>query len=201
MLRVGLTGGLATGKSLVGEHLARLGCHWIQADELGHEVLSPAHPVYEAVVREFGGEILCADGSVDRKKLGAIVFDQPDRLALLNSLIHQAVIRREEELIAAISARNPDAIVVLEAAILIETGSFKRFDRLILTVCDEETQVQRAMKRSSLSREEVLARLRRQMPLVDKLPYADFVIDTSGPKEETQKKVAEVYRSLRSMQS
>lgn len=197
MLRVGLTGGLASGKSFVGDALARLGCHLIQADRLGHEVLLPGGEAYDAVVREFGSGILRQDGAIDRRRLAAEVFDKPERLALLNSLVHPSVVRREEESIARAQASDPEGIAVVEAAILIETGSYKRFDRLILVVCGEEQQLERAMKRDRISREEALARLNRQMPLREKRSYADYVIDTSGSKEETLRQSREVYESLR----
>lgn len=197
MLRVGLTGGLASGKSFVGDALARLGCHLIQADRLGHEVLLPGGEAYDAVVREFGRGILREDGAIDRRRLAAEVFDKPERLALLNSLVHPPVVRREEESIAQARASDPEGIAVVEAAILIETGSYKRFDRLILVVCGEEQQLERAMKRDRISREEALARLNRQMPLREKRQYADYVIDTSGSKEETLRQTRELYESLR----
>ncbi|MCL5744946.1 MAG: dephospho-CoA kinase [Acidobacteria bacterium] len=194
---MGLTGGLASGKSFVGDALARLGCHLIQADRLGHEVLLPGGEAYDAVVREFGSGILRQDGAIDRRRLAAEVFDKPERLALLNSLVHPSVVRREEESIARAQASDPEGIAVVEAAILIETGSYKRFDRLILVVCGEEQQLERAMKRDRISREEALARLNRQMPLREKRSYADYVIDTSGSKEETLRQSREVYESLR----
>ena len=123
MLKVGLTGGLACGKSFVGEALAALGCHLIQADELGHAVLLPGGDAYDAVVREFGPGILNDEGKIDRSRLAAEVFGKPDRLAALNALVHPPVIRREEEMMAQIAARDPHGIAVVEAAILIETGS------------------------------------------------------------------------------
>ncbi len=199
MLRVGLTGGLASGKSYVGHELAKLGCHLIQADELGHEVLLPGGEAYEAVVREFGSGVVGADGAIDRHKLANEVFDKPERLAVLNSLVHPPVIRREEELAREIGGRDARAIVVVEAAILIETGSYERFRKLVVAVCRREQQVERAMERG-LTREEVHARLERQMPLEEKRAYADYVIDTSGTKGETCRQVAELYRNLRSIE-
>ncbi|MEX2264073.1 MAG: dephospho-CoA kinase [Bryobacteraceae bacterium] len=199
MLKVGLTGGLASGKSFVGAALERLGCHLIQADRLGHEIISPGGEAYEQVVAEFGPEILAPEGGVNRRRLAAIVFGDPERLAKLNALVHPAVFRREDEIMDKIRAAEPDAIVVVEAAILIETGSYKRFDKMILVVAAEEQQIQRAMKRDGVSREEALARLKRQMPLSEKRKFADFVIDTSGDKESTLEQTGEVYRSLRSI--
>lgn len=198
MLRVGLTGGLATGKSYAGEVLRSLGCHLLKADELGHEVLLPGGEAYLPVIEAFGRGILNEDGTIVRRKLAAEVFDRPDRLALLNSLVHPPVVAREEAWIRQVAQAEPDAIAVVEAAILIETGSYKRFSRLIVTVCRPEQQVERAMKRDGISRDEVEARLRRQMPLEDKIKLADYVIDTSGDKKETARQVQEVYLALRS---
>lgn len=196
MLRVGLTGGLASGKSFVGRALAELGCHLIQADELGHEVLAPGGEAYAAAVAEFGPGILDAEGRIDRGKLAELVFDDPPRLARLNELVHPPVIRREEALLAEIAARDPRGIAVVEAAILIETGSHRRFDRIVLAVCRPEQQIERALSRG-VSREQALARLRRQMPLEEKRKYAHYVIDTSGSREETLRQVRQVYDSLR----
>ncbi len=132
MLKVGLTGGLACGKTFVGEALAGYGCLLIQADVLGHEVLAPGGEAYQQVVEEFGPGILGADGAIDRRALAAQVFGSPERLARLNSLVHPPVVRREERLLAEFAAREPHGIAVVEAAILIETGSHSRFDRIIL---------------------------------------------------------------------
>jgi dephospho-CoA kinase len=197
MLKVGLTGGLACGKSFVGEALAGYGCLLVRADELGHEVLAPGGEAYDQVVREFGAEILTQAGEIDRHALAARVFGAPQRLARLNSLVHPPVLRREEALMAEFAARQPDGIAVVEAAILIETGSYKRFDRIILVTCSEEQQVERAMRREGALLDDVRARLGRQMPLDEKRKYADFVIDTSGEKEDTLRQTRAVYDALR----
>jgi dephospho-CoA kinase len=201
MLRVGLTGGLASGKTFVANALGDLGCYLIYADELGHQVLLPGAEAYDAVVNEFGDDILDDDGYIDRRKLAAMVFNDPERLRKLNSFIHPAVFARQERAIAEIASRAPHAIVVVEAAILVETGSYRRFDRLIVAGCSQELQIERAMKRDSATREQVMARLERQLPLEEKLRLADYVIDTSGSKEETLKQTREVYNSLRSLQA
>ncbi len=200
MLRVGLTGGLATGKSHVAQTLAELGCHLISADKLGHEALEPGGGASAQVLRAFGGGILNERGVIDRRKLAAEVFSKPERLGLLNSLVHPVVIRREEELIARAAENDPHGIVVVEAAILIETGSWKRFDRLILAVCPPEIQVERAVKRDGLTRRQALERIARQMPLEEKRKFAHYVIDTSGTREDTYRQTIEVFRSLRSIQ-
>ena len=197
MLKVGLTGGLASGKSFVGHSLAELGCFLIQADELGHQVIEPGAEAYQGVVALFGREILNADGAIDRRRLAARAFSDPEQLARLNALVHPPVKARERALVAEFARQHPDGIALTEAAILVETGSYKDYDRLIVAVCRPEQQVARSMERDGVSREEVLNRLRRQIPLEDKVKYADFVIDTSGSKENTLQQVRAVYESLR----
>jgi dephospho-CoA kinase len=199
MLSVGLTGGLASGKSFVGHAFADLGCHLIEADELGHQVLLPAGEAYAAVVREFGNQILDPEGRINRSKLSALVWDAPERLEKLNSLVHPPVIAREERMIAEIAESDPRAIVLVAAAILVETGRYKRFDRLIVVVCNLDQQIERAIQRGPYTREQVLARLSRQLPLEEKIRVADYVIDTSGTKENTLEQVRAVYGSLRSL--
>jgi dephospho-CoA kinase len=197
MLKVGLTGGLACGKSFVGETLQSYGCLLIQADELGHQVLAPGGEAYDGVVREFGCEILDPGGGINRRALAALVFDAPGRLAKLNSLVHPAVLRREDQLIAEFASREPMGIAVVEAAILIETGSYRRYDRIVLVTCREDQQVERAMRREGASEKDAHARLSRQMPLEEKRKFANFVIDTSGDKEDTVRQTRILYEELR----
>ena len=199
MLRVGLTGGLASGKSFVGHALADLGCLLIQADELGRRVLEQGGETYDHVIAAFGKDIVDPDGRINRRRLAKIVFADPQELARLNALVHPRVKERERDLAAGYAREHPDGIAVTEAAILIETGSYKEYDRLIVVVCRPEQQIERSMERDGVSREEVLNRLRRQMPLEDKVKYADFVIDTSGSKENTLQQVRTVYESLRKL--
>jgi len=197
MIHVGLTGGLASGKSFVGRSLADLGCFLIQADQLGHQVIEPGAEAYESVLALFGREILNADGAIDRRRLAARVFSNPEELKKLNALVHPPVKARERTLAAQFAREHPDGIAVTEAAILVETGSYKDYARLIVAVCRPEQQIERAMERDGVSREEVLNRLSRQMPLEDKVKYADFVIDTSGSRETTLHQVRTVYEALR----
>jgi dephospho-CoA kinase len=197
MLRVGLTGGLASGKSFVGQALADLGCHLLKADELGHQVLLPGGAAHAAVVQAFGPKILDEHGSILRRALGSLVFSDPDRLALLNSLVHPAVIALEEQWLADVERKDHAGIAVVEAAILVETGSYSRFQKLVLAVCTREQQIERAMKRDALSHDEVLNRLERQMPLDEKRKFADYVIDTSGLKESTLDQVLRLHGELR----
>jgi dephospho-CoA kinase len=201
MLRVGLTGGLASGKSFVGRSLADLSCYLIRADELGHQVLEPRGEAYDAVVREFGTGILNPDRTMDRRRLGALVFHDPARLAELNALVHPPVRARTRRLLEEYEAGHPDGIAVVEAAIMIETGSYRDYARLILAVCGKEQQIERAMARDGLTREQVLDRLSRQMPLDEKIQYVDYVIDTSGARENTLAQTRAVYESLLGLKS
>jgi dephospho-CoA kinase len=199
MLSVGLTGGLASGKSFVGQQLAQLGCYVIQADQLGHDVLMPGGEAYGPAVAEFGAEILNEDGAIDRRKLAALVFGDPARLATLNAMVHPPVRERTRKLAAEFASREPDGILIVEAAILVETGSFRNYDKLIVAVCSEEEQLERSMRRDGITRDEALSRLRRQLPLKEKIKHADYVIDTSGSKERTIEQTRAVYQSLRSI--
>jgi dephospho-CoA kinase len=200
-LSVGLTGGLACGKSFVGRTLEGLGAHLIHADDLGHRALAPDGEAYQPVVREFGREILDSDARIDRRRLAAMVFDNSERLAQLNAIVHPAVHRLQESIKREILAADPQGIIVFEAAILIETGTYKNYDRIILVTCSEEQQIERALSRDGsnggITREEVQARLSRQLPLEVKRKYADYVIDTSGSKEDTVRQTRAVYDALR----
>jgi dephospho-CoA kinase len=197
MLKVGLTGGLASGKSFVGQAPVELGCHLSQSDEIGHQVLLSTGEGYAPVLREFGSGILQPDGEIDRKLLATEVFGKPDRLEALNRIVHPSVFLRQEQWLAEVERADPHGIAIIEAAIMIETGSYKRFDKIILVVVDEHLQIERAMRRDGMTREEALARLRRQMPLAEKRKFADYVVDTSGPKGETLRKTRELYEALR----
>jgi dephospho-CoA kinase len=198
-LRVGLTGGLASGKTYVSEELERLGCFVVHADALGHAVLIPGGEAYDATVREFGAGILNPDGTINRRLLASAVFGRPESLERLNSFVHPPVRARTERALAEFFERQPDGIAVVEAAILVETGSWRNYDKLIVVVCTPEQQIERAAKRDGLTREEAMARLARQMPLSEKMRYADYVIDTSGEKEHAIEQTRRVYSELRSL--
>ncbi|MFN0103405.1 MAG: dephospho-CoA kinase [Bryobacteraceae bacterium] len=199
ILAVALTGGLATGKSFVGKVFEELGCLRLEADRLGHETLRPDGEAYSKVVQLFGPEILDADGAINRHRLGAIVFPAPERLEQLNAIVHPAVERLRQSRIAEIAKTDPNAIVVCEAAIYIETGAWRRFDKVVLTVCGRELQIQRAMARSGWTRQETEVRLARQWPDEEKRKVADFVIDTSLSFDDSRRQTTEVYNRLRGL--
>lgn len=197
MLRVGLTGGLATGKSLVGEALVNLGCHLLPADQVGHAVLAPDGEAYAAVIAQFGTGIVDPGGVINRKRLAEIVFGDPAQLTRLNALVHPAVFARQEAWFAEIAAREPKAVAIVEAAIMVETGSFRRYDRIILTVCREEQQIARAMARDGLTEVQVRERIARQLPESEKRKKANYVIDTSGTLDQTLEQTAQVCAILK----
>jgi len=196
MIKVGLTGGYASGKGAVAARLEELGCRVIYADKLGHDVLLPGGAAYSPTVERFGRGILRPDGTIDRKKLAGVVFAERDSLDALSAVVHPAVFRLEQQLMERFAAEDPDSIVVLEAAILIETGRYREYDRLILVVCDEATQIARGMQRDGISEEEARLRVARQWPLETKKSYADYVVDTNGTRENTARQVEKVVEDL-----
>jgi dephospho-CoA kinase len=197
MLKVGLTGGMACGKSFVAAEFARLGCHVIEADEVGHEVLEPGGEAYDAVVAAFGPEILGENGHIDRAKLASRVFGDPVQLDKLNAIVHPAVRTRATHAFAEIGARDPHGIVIYVVAILLEAGADREVDKIIVVSCARAQQMERAMHRPDATEAGVLARLERQMPPEKKKEFADYIIDTSGAKEDTLRQTGMVYRELR----
>jgi dephospho-CoA kinase len=197
MLRVGLTGGLASGKSTVGRMFESYGCLLVQADALGHQVLEPDGAAFRPAIALFGEAIL-QNGRIDRKALGRIVFSEPEKLERLNAIVHPLVFQLEDRALDDYEQTNPHGIAIVEAAILIETGSYRRFHKIVLAVCSETEQIRRAMARDGLTEAEVRTRLARQMPLERKRKFADYIIDTSGPVAETEKQARIVFDQLRS---
>ena len=200
MLKVGLTGSISVGKSFVVSVFRELGCATFDADKIAHTVMEPGREAFDDIVREFGGHVLGEDGSIDRAKLGVIVFGDSDRRRRLNEIVHPRVITEQNRLLAEVERANPDGIVIVDAALMIESGGYKRFDRLIVVFCSRETQVERLMKRNSITREEAELRVAAQMPSEEKRRYADYEIDTSGTQEETRARVIEVYDLLAAVQ-
>ncbi|MGA2715929.1 MAG: dephospho-CoA kinase [Bryobacteraceae bacterium] len=201
MLLVGLTGGMACGKSFVAAALRELGCYVIEADELGHEVLRPDGEAYAEVVAAFGTGILDVQGLIDRPKLAAIAFGDPAQLERLNAIVHPAVRKRAQRQFREIADRDPHAVVIYVVAILIESGAWRGMDKIIVVSCDREQQIARAMHRPGAVESGVLARLENQMPLDKKRAFADYAIDTSGTKEDTLRQTAIVYEDLRRLAS
>ncbi len=196
MLKVGLTGGIATGKSYVVSVLRELGCEVLDADSTAREVVEPGQPAFNEIVSHFGDEILGQDGKLDRAKLGAIVFADVGKREKLNAIVHPRVFELQARWLAEVAERDPQAIAIVDAALMIETGSYRHFDKLIVVYCDPEIQSQRLMFRNRLSRDEALARISAQMPSAEKLKYADFTINTSLGLEDTRQQVEALYPRL-----
>jgi dephospho-CoA kinase len=196
MLKVGLTGSIAVGKSYVVSVLAELGCDAFDADKTAHSVMEPGRPAHAEISREFGEGVLAPDGSIDRQKLGSIVFADEARRLRLNEIVHPRVIEEQNRLLQEAEAKDPDGIAIIDAALMIESGGYKRFDKLIVVHCDRETQIERLMRRNQITREDAERRVAAQMSSEEKLRYADYTIDTSGTLEDTRQRVVEVYEEF-----
>jgi dephospho-CoA kinase len=197
MLRVGLTGSIAVGKTFVAGVLAGLGCHVLDADEAARAVVAQGSPGLLAVAEAFGPEVLLADGTLDRARLGAIVFADENRRLLLNSILHPFIIARQDEELRQWEARDPEGIGVVDAALMIESGGYRRFDKLVVVHCRPEIQLSRLMARNNLGREEAMRRITAQMPQDEKKRYADYLIDTSEGFESARRETEKVYGALR----
>jgi dephospho-CoA kinase len=197
MLKVGLTGSIAVGKSYVVSVLAELGCVTFDADKVAHSVMEQGRPAYEDITREFGAGVLAADGSIDRQKLGSIVFADEARRKRLNEIVHPRVIEEQNRLLQEAEAKNPDGVAIIDAALMIESGGYKRFHKLIVVYCDRETQIERLMRRNQITREDAERRVAAQMSSDEKRRYADYQIDTSGSYDQTRQRVVEVHNELR----
>lgn len=197
MLRVGLTGSIGVGKSFVSGVLAELGCHVLDADETAREVVSPHSPALQDVIAEFGVEILQDDGTLDRSKLGALVFADEGKRAVLNSILHPYIIAQQDERLREWEKKDPNGIAIVDAALMIESGGYKRFDKLIVVYCRDDIQLQRVIARNNLSRDEAQQRIAAQMPQEEKKKFADCLIDTSDGFEAARKQAGEVYGELR----
>ncbi|HET9477785.1 MAG TPA: dephospho-CoA kinase [Pyrinomonadaceae bacterium] len=196
MLRVGLTGSIAVGKSYVASVFAELGCHVLDADQTAREVVLPGSAGLAAVAAAFGSDVLNSDGALNRQRLGEIVFAHEDKRQQLNQILHPFIIARQDEIMREWEREDPDGIGVIDAALMIESGGYRRFDKLIVVHCRPEVQLERLMLRNNLSREEAQARIDSQMPQAEKQKYADFLIDTSDGFEPTRKRTNEVYNEL-----
>jgi dephospho-CoA kinase len=226
MLKVGLTGAIASGKSVVGEMFVALGAHLVQADRIAHSLMQPGEPVYNEVVRRFGRDILNSDGTINRSKLAELAFgtnspgsnpagpnrarpgdaspvsSKHARVEELNRIVHPAVLRSQEEWMNEIGRHDPHAVAIVEAALILEAGAAKQFDRLIVVKCSEEERIARFAARQKLNleaaRKEVTRRMAAQLPEAEKVKAADYVIDNSGSLDQTRTQVREVWEMLRS---
>ncbi len=197
----GLTGGIASGKSTVAGMFAELGAKIINADRLGHEVIRSPLPAYHEIVRHFGFEILDAEGEIDRKRLGAVVFSDPEKLRRLNSIVHPLVVERVEQLATAYHLQDSRAVVLVEAALHYEAGIADRFAKMIVAWCRPEQQLERVIAKTGLPRDEAERRIAAQMPAEEKRRRADYVIDCSETLEETRGQVGKLFLKLQKIAS
>ena len=194
-LLVGLTGGIATGKSTVAETLRSLGAEVIDADQLARDVVAPGESALAEIVREVG-DVRNADGSLDRKKLGAIVFNDTARRKQLEAITHPAIRERFLARLAALEARGYEGLVFFDAPVMIESGNYRHMDRLVVVFTDESTQRGRLMARDGMAATEASARMGTQMPVIDKAKLADYVIDNTGDRATTAARTREVFEAL-----
>lgn len=197
MLRVGLTGSIGVGKTFVAGVFAELGCHVMDADDVAREVVAPGSPALRGIVSEFGIAVLQVDGTLDRQKLGTIVFGNTEKRQRLNSLVHPYIIHEQDLRMREWETTDPEGIGIVDAALMIESGGFKRFNKLIVVHCRPEIQIARLMTRNKLSSEEAEQRIRSQMPQEEKMAFADYLIDTSDGFEVARNRTEEVYGHLR----
>ena len=196
MILVGLTGGVATGKSTVAAMFQRCGATVIDADQLAREVVEPDKPAWREIVRAFGPRILRPDRSLDRQALAEIVFKSPAKLRRLERIVHPRVARLQSRLTGTISKRRPGAVVIYEVPLLFEAGVDKRVDAIIVVTADRLTQTERLAQRTGLSRADILRRIRSQMPLAQKRRLADIVLDGTQPLPKLRRQVARLYAQL-----
>ena len=206
MLRVGLTGGIATGKSIVGEMFVHLGAELIEADRIAHELMQPGQAIYAQVVRHFGMDILNPDRSISRLRLAEAAFGRQgsktkSRVQELNRIVHPAVLARQKEWMDEVGSRDPQAVAIVEAALILEAGAQKQFQRLIVVTCRDEQRIERLAARLKIdletARQEVTRRMAAQWPDEKKIAAADYVIDNSGSLDATQAQVRSVYQKLK----
>jgi dephospho-CoA kinase len=205
MLRVGLTGGIAAGKSVAGKMFVDLGAHVIQADQLAHDLMQPGKPIYKKIVRHFGMEILDSDQTINRGRLAELAFGRSGKqshIDELNAIVHPVVIAKQEAWMDRIGIEQPDAIAIVEAALILEAGMKSHFDSLVVVTCEPEQRIQRWMERVHVdeptARAEVARRMAAQFPDDEKVKAADYVIDNSRTLDETRHQVEEVFTKLKS---
>jgi dephospho-CoA kinase len=196
MLIVALTGGIASGKSVVSSILKELGCYIHHADRVAHEIMEPEKPAWKKIVAHFGEKILNQDKTINRSRLGKIIFSDKKEQNFLNELIHPVVLKKKKEAIEKLENEGTNTFFVSEAALTIEAGFADFFDKVVVVYCKKEIQVERLMERDQISQKEAIKKLMSQMAPEEKLKYADYIIDTSGSLQNTVEQTERVYRNL-----
>lgn len=196
MLKIGLTGSIAAGKSFVSEEFRNLGCHVLDADETSREVVAAGSAGLRSVVKHFGRGVILPGGELDRKKLGSIVFADPEKRRLLNSIVHPLVIEAQNAWLEEREVVDPEGVAIIDAALMIESGGYLRFDKIIVVWCDAAIQLQRLIVRDDLTENEASQRIAAQMPQEDKKTFADYLIDTSRGFDDTRLQIGELFQAL-----
>jgi len=196
MLIVALTGGIASGKSVVAEILEDLGCYIHHADKIAHDLMEPEKPAWKKIVVHFGKKILNEDKTINRSRLGKIIFSDEKERRFLNELIHPPVLEKKKEVISRLEKEGHYNIFISEAALTIEAGFADFFDKIIMTYCKEEVQKKRLMERDGISPKQTIKIIKSQMQPQEKLKYADYIIDTSSSLQSTVEQTERVYRNL-----
>lgn len=199
MITIGLTGGIACGKSLVRAEMERLGVPALDSDSLARTVIRPGETAFQQIVEEFGPELIAGDGTIDRAALGRRIFSEEAARRRLNAIVHPRIIERQQEWLRELrsgSAAGAPSLAVIDAALMIETGNHRRFDRIVVVVCRPEQQLERLMARDGLDRATAQLRIDSQMPIGEKARHADFVIDNSGSTEQTLEQVGEIVAAI-----
>jgi len=196
MLLIGLTGGIATGKTTVSEMFVKLGAHLIDADVIARDIVKPNQAAWEEIVEVFGGSVLDDKKEIIREKLAAEIFDAPEKRKQLEAITHPRIIEEENRRVNELRKNNKSGIIILDAALLIEAGHHNRVDKLIVVYLNKDTQIKRLRKRDSLSFEDAEKRVNSQMPLDEKVKLADYVIDNNKSIYEVEKQVSEIYKKL-----
>lgn len=196
VLRVGLTGGISSGKTTVAAFMAEMGAFVLDADRIAHELISPGGCAYHEVVDRFGDEIVGADGTIDRARLGRRIFADASERQALDAIVHPKVLAEIERRIERYQHSGHSALVVVDAALLVESGAYKKFERLVVVRCSRDAQLQRLTARSGMSADEALARIDAQLGLEQKLAVADYIIDTDATLRETRHETERVVGRL-----
>lgn len=196
MLLVALTGGIATGKSVVAEILKQLGCYIHEADDVAHQLMEPEKPAWKSLVAHYGSKILNQDKTINRTALGAIIFANKKERLFINSLLHPLVMERKKQIIKKLRAEGKHKIFISVAALTIEAGFRDFFDKIVVVYCDRETQLKRLVKRDKLTQKEAQKKIKSQLPPEEKLKVADYIINTKGSINQTVEQAEQIYRNL-----
>jgi dephospho-CoA kinase len=199
MLRVGLTGGIGTGKTTVAQMFQEMGCHVIDSDSITADLYKSGQPINAAVIAAFGPAVIARDGSIDRKTLGELVFSDEKLRRRLNGIVHPAIQQRQKEFLDALATREPNAIGIVEATLMVEAGTYSDYDKLVVVVSSPELQLDRIQGRSGLTKKQIESRIASQMPAAEKAKFADYIIENSNDIEDTRSQVEEIYRQLHAL--